>query len=255
MRVRVKKKSGCLFRLFLVLVLAAALFYGVRSCRDRDSAAVFNTFIARHQLSENEYPRELIELYDRNPEAREFVLNYPLLKDETFDIDLSEYQDANAVPLFLQWDERWGYKTYGSQVMGLTGCGPTSLSMVAVYLLNDTGKSPAWMADYSVENGYCVPGNGTAWELMSTGARRLGLTVTELPLVEQTVADNLNAGNPIIAIMGPGDFTDTGHFIVLTGYEDGKLVVNDPNSPKNSKQLWSFDQIQDQIQNLWAYRV
>ena len=54
--------------------------------------------------------------------------------------------------------------------------------------------------------------------------------------------------------MGPGDFTSTGHFIVLTGYKDGKISVNDPNSHKNSEKLWSYEDIKDQIMNLWVIR-
>lgn len=246
------KKRGCLFRLFLLFVLATALFYGIHACRNWDTLSVFQPTPAP-ALSETVYPKELIELYDRNPEAREFVLNYPTLKSETFEIDLSEYQNCTSVPLLLQWDKRWGYQSYGSSMIGLAGCGPTCLSMVAIHLLNDTSKDPAWMAEYSTENGYCVPGNGTAWDLMFTGARQLGLTVTELPLVEKSLIDQLNAGHPIIAVLGPGDFTDSGHFIVLTGYKNGKFVVNDPNSPKKSEQLWAYSRIEGQIKNLWAY--
>ena len=54
--------------------------------------------------------------------------------------------------------------------------------------------------------------------------------------------------------MGPGDFTTTGHFIVLVGYENGKIKVNDPNSIKNSEKEWTYEQIKDQIRNLWAIR-
>ena len=55
--------------------------------------------------------------------------------------------------------------------------------------------------------------------------------------------------------MGPGDFTDGGHFIVLTGADgEGNLTVNDPNSYRNSERTWTFDEIRDQIDNLWVLR-
>lgn len=252
MRLRVKKR-GCLFRLLMLSVFAVVLFYGIRACHHQDTLSVFKTGLTPPSLSEEVYPRELIALYDRNPEAREFVLNYPKLKSESFAIDLSEYENSSSVPLLLQWDKRWGYQDYGSSVMGVTGCGPTCLSMVAIHLLSDASKTPAWMAEYSTKSGYCVPGNGTAWELMSTGAKQLGLTVTELPLVEKRLIDQLSAGHPIIAVLGPGDFTDSGHFIVLTGYKNGKFTINDPNSPKKSEQLWEYSRLESQIRNLWAY--
>lgn len=96
------------------------------------------------------------------------------------------------------------------------------------------------MADFSEDEGYYVPDNGTAWSLMSEGARQLGLTSRELPLEESIVASELDSGHPIICIMGEGDFTTSGHYIVLTGYEDGKVSVNDPNSYENSDKLWEF---------------
>lgn len=58
---------------------------------------------------------------------------------------------------------------------------------------------------------------------------------------------------PIICIMGAGDFTDDGHFIVFTEMKDGKLVINDPNSRINSAKLWEFEDIKNQIHNMWAY--
>lgn len=209
-------------------------------------------FAWEHHLQGNEWPQELIELLDKNPDAEEFVLNYPLKKDTNFVIDLSEYQNCDTVPLFLQWDERWGYSEYGEELMELSGCGPTCLSMVCVYLLNDTEYNPRYIADYSEANGYCVPGSGSAWTLISEGGRKLGLDVEELSLDEEEIVRNLGAGNPIICVMGPGDFTTSGHFIVMTDYIDGQIKVNDPNSKIRSAKLWDYEDIKSQIRNLWV---
>lgn len=62
----------------------------------------------------------------------------------------------------------------------------------------------------------------------------------------------LEEGDLIICVLGPGDFTDSGHFILLTGYQDGAFTVNDPNSPLRSQQTWSYDTLSGQIKNLWA---
>lgn len=208
-----------------------------------------------HGFSTKDYPESLLNLLENNPETKDFVLEYPLEKDKNHTIDLSEYKNSEKMPLLMQWDQRWGYVTYGDDMIAITGCGPTCLSMVAIHLLNDTTMDPAWMAKYSIEKGYCVPGEGTSWTLMSEGAYGLGLEATELPLDEERIIRNLKVGNPIICIMGPGDFTTSGHFIVLTGYKDGKITVNDPNSRANSEKLWEFDKIKNQIKNLWTYRV
>ena len=80
------------------------------------------------------------------------------------------------------------------------------------------------------------------------------MDVTEIPLDKNRVFKNLEAGNPIICVMGPGDFTAKGHFIVMVGSEDGKIKVNDPNSKANSEKLWNYDDIYSQIKNLWVLR-
>ena len=61
------------------------------------------------------------------------------------------------------------------------------------------------------------------------------------------MVDALEAGKPIICAMREGDFTTTGHYIVLRGVKDGEFQVNDPNSVVNSEKLWSYEQIEGQI--------
>lgn len=197
-------------------------------------------------------PDELLELLQKNPETKEFVMNYSTKKDSYSREKLKELK-KNEIPLLMQWDERWGYYQYGDNVMGLTGCGPTCLSMVASSLFQNPEMTPIYMADYATRNGYCVPGSGTSWEFMSKGAMGLGLQVWEVPLSESRVKEYLRQGNPIICIMGPGKFTDNGHFIVLTGLENNKIKINDPNSKERSNQLWEFEEIKSQIRNMWVY--
>lgn len=38
----------------------------------------------------------------------------------------------------------------------------------------------------------------------------------------------------------------------MTGIENGKIKINDPNSIENSNKLWNFDDISSQINNLWG---
>ena len=203
--------------------------------------------------NKDNYTTDLIELAKRNSEAIQFVYDYPENKDKKIDISIDEDTDCRGVPLFMQWDERWGYDKYGDGIIGINGCGPTCLSMVATYILKNNYMNPAWMANFSEESGY-VSDSGTLWALMSSGARKLGLESIEIPLDENRVYNNLEVGNPIICSVGPGDFTTEGHFIVLAGVEDGKIIVNDPNSRKNSKKRWTFDEIKGQIKNLWVFR-
>ena len=252
-----------LFILILIVLLAWPIYQlGVRITRElsfwvgdtTQAEMTVHTYAVAHGLSYSDYPESLILLLERNPETEQFVLEYPLKKDDSPAIDLSEYNTSDSVPLFMQWDQRWGYLDYGDGIAGITGCGPLCLSMAAFYLTGSEEYSPEKMLDFAARNGYYASGYGSSWTLISEGAVKLGFDVTELPLVKKRIFDNLEAKNPIICVMGPGDFTTTGHFIVLTGTENGLIQVNDPNSTENSKKLWHYEDIEGQIKNLWAIR-
>ena len=221
-----------------------------------DSAAMqtVQAFAREQGLSLADWPEELIVLLDKNPETEEFVLQYPLKKDNHPTYDLEDCLGSSQMPLLLQWDARWGYGEYAGELMGLSGCGPTCLSMVCIQLLQDASYTPQYVAAFAEENGYAVKGNGSAWSLISEGGKKLGLDVTEIPLDEGRIIRNLEVGNPIICVMGPGDFTTSGHFIVLTEYADGYVKVNDPNSPTRSQKPWKLTDIMPQMNNLWVCR-
>ena len=199
------------------------------------------------------YPESLIDLLERNPETEAFVLEYPFRNE--LELDAFEYDLSEGVPLMMQWDQRWGYNRYGSDVVGITGCGPVCLAMAGYYVTGgDDAFHPAKIAEFAEKNGYYSKGNGSSWTLISEGGMKLGLDVTEIPLVKKRIMDNLAVDNPIICSMRAGDFTTSGHYIVLVGSEDGLIRVNDPNSHANSEKLWSYEQLEGQIRNLWVIR-
>ena len=255
-----------IFRIFLLLFLVFTLVYANgEKLRLMWMDATFywsehtETELKVKQYAEEngvyygQYPKSLIELLERNPETESFVLEYSFreeLVQETFSYDLSE-----GVPLMMQWDKRWGYTKYGSDMIAITGCGPMCLSMAGYYVTGgDERFHPEKIAAFAEDGGYYSNGNGSAWTLISEGGVQLGLDVTEIPLVKKRVMANLEVDNPIICSMRAGDFTTTGHYIVLVGCEDGLIRVNDPNSYENSEKLWSYEQIEGQIRNLWVIR-
>lgn len=171
--------------------------------------------------------------------------------------DFNISRDLNGgIPLFLQSDERWADKKYGSSDMEISGCGPTCLSMVYCGLTGDTKWDPYAVAKMAEKEGYYVKGVGTSWELMTYGAEEMGLIGEVLTFDEMHIRDALENGKPIICAMGPGDFTTEGHFIVLVGVtEDGRIIVNDPNSTENSERSWELSRLMGQMKNLWGYSV
>ena len=255
------KRKKRIIALLLLLALPAAgllgakpLYHLYRELEYRwgdpsEAARRVYTYAQEQDIPYGTYPKDLIELLETNPETEEFVLWYPF-REET-EVDLSGYV-GDGVPLFLQWDPMWGYEDYGSSCIAVTGCGPTCLAMVGYYLTGDPNMTPDRVAEFAEKNGYYASGYGSSWTLISQGSAELGLSAKELPLVKKKITDALGSGSPVILAMGKGDFTTTGHYIVLTGVVDGQFTVNDPNSRVRSGQLWSYEQLEGQIRNIWA---
>ena len=164
-------------------------------------------------LDSDQYKDQLGELYKKNPETKEIILNREKYSDDLltwlFDhqealqwvidypeqsarseeelsaqglqaVDLKDYRIQNHIPVYFQWSEVWGYASYGSENIGMGGCGPTSLSMVATGLTGNTSFTPKYVADMSVNMGYYVDEVGTDWTLMTAGASELGINSAQL---------------------------------------------------------------------------
>lgn len=244
-----RKPLSILLFLVMVLLISAAVMFQLVAYSPTETELMVQAYAKEREIPFSEYPKSLIQLLERNPETEEFVLNYPFRQEIT--IDMSEFDCTGGVPLMMQWDARWGYMTYGNDFVANTGCGPVCLAMAGWYLTGDEKFSPDKMVTFAAENGYYAKGSGSKWTLISQGGTALGLKVTELPLVEKKITGYLKAGEIIIAVMGPGDFTTSGHYIVLTGMKDGQICVNDPNSHANSAMLWSYEALAAQVRNLW----
>ena len=206
-------------------------------------------------MNSTQYPKQLKDLALKNEEALEFVYDYPAEHVKEHTIDLTEEASMDSVPLFVQWDKRWGYEKYSGNFFAASGCGPTTLSMVVVYLTHDREASPIAVAKYSKEAGYSVDGSGSSWTLISEGCRHYGVKAKTVALDESRMKAELDEGHPIVVNVGPGDFTDTGHFMVTTGYDDEGFSINDPNSIEKSGKRWLFKNISSQIRAVWSMYV
>lgn len=160
---------------------------------------------------------------------------------------------GGELPFLYQIDPQYRAAPYAGATVEEAGCGPTSLAMVYIALTGKTDKDPVAMAAFS-ENGGYVEGGLTAWRLMTEGAAELGLSSHEVPADAGRLKAELSQGHPVICSVRPGDFTDTGHFLVVAGVADnGELVIHDPNSPANSARTWDAERVLSQCANLWAF--
>lgn len=150
------------------------------------------------------------------------------------DKDIQTYGDNGMkIPLYIQWDSRWGFVPFGGKNIGTSGCSVTCLAMVISYLTGKTTYPDAvamWCG-----NRFYVPGAGQSWGIFPAVAEQYGLRLEDLGNDVQAAMKALSEGKPVIASMNPGTFTSQGHFIVLRGVQKGKILVNDPNdnSTKN----------------------
>lgn len=206
-------------------------------------------------MNSTQYPKQLKDLALKNEEALEFVYDYPAEHVKEHTIDLTKEASMDSVPLFVQWDKRWGYEKYSGNFFAASGCGPTTLSMVVVYLTHNREASPIAVAKYSKEAGYSVDGSGSSWTLISEGCMHYGVKAKTVALDESRMKAELDEGHPIVVNVGPGDFTDTGHFMVITGYDDEGFSINDPNSIEKSGKRWLFKNISSQIRAVWSMYV
>ena len=209
--------------------------------------------IARIYKKKELYPEKLLEALANNPEMADFTEKY-LSNNGTVSSALTSFEQKQKYPLFLQWDPRWGYTEYGEDsFLGLSGCGPTCLSMVLYYLTGDKALTPDKIAAYSLENGYYVQGTGTAWALLEDLPSLYHINVRQLGFSEEGMKAELDMGHMIICVMGSGDFTVAGHFIVIYGYDEKGFMINDPNCVARSRKRWKFTEIEGQVKNLWTY--
>ncbi len=223
---------------------------GLEVLSDKAKTDAQYAYIIEHS---SEYPSAMLAALANNPEMLDFVSGYLKQTSVSSDASLTKKEKKETYPLLIQWDSRWGYLPYGSSNIGISGCGPTCLSMVVYSLTREESATPAQIAAYAESAGYYIEGTGTAWALMTEGASHFGITGTEMSLDEDLMKSRLDQGHPIICAMRPGDFTTAGHFIMIYGYEKDGFLINDPNCISRSRQVWDYDSLSSQIKDLWYF--
>lgn len=138
-------------------------------------------------------------------------------------------QTWDTIPLYYQTD--YPNTMYGSGTIESSGCSITSLAMVASYM-TEHQYLPDELARYfggRAENNIAR---------LEKGSETLKLKFKKSENWDVTYA-GLQQGKVAIALMEANSlFTDSQHFIVLTGLTpDGKILVNDPYEPNYSNWL------------------
>lgn len=229
------------------------------AARNEKEFTVYNEFLAKEEIA---------DLYFKEGREKEdFLLScqayeaYFETNESQFLIDgdgfyIGEVEESLlTVPLYLQYQEPWGGNPYGNGTIKRNGCCPTCIAMAVSYL-NKQHIYPDEVAAWAGKT-YYVDGAGTAWSIFDPAARHWNLQCANIGKDINSMINALGKGKPVIASMGPGTFTKSGHFIVLTGITgSGKIKVNDPNDnsiKKHSEKEYEAGLILRECLNMWVF--
>ena len=141
---------------------------------------------------------------------------------------------------YKQGDQRWGGKPYRvpgeASTIASAGCGPTCAAM-AIATLKDQRVTPETTCAWSVAHGYKALKQGTYYSYFKPQLAAYGIDCQQLlgsriinqpshPIHEQ-VREYLRQGYWVVALMGPGTWTKSGHFVLVWNW-DSKVRILDP---------------------------
>lgn len=171
----------------------------------------------------------------------------------------------NKQPVYyLQTDPRWknnDYSAPGEKTnIGRSGCGPSCAAMLIETL---TGKTftPADACSWALKRGYKAANQGTYYSYFVPQFKAYGIVCERLNTVNlygnktspvhAKAFDLLKKGYYLIACMGKGLWTSSGHYIVVW-WEDGKVRINDPNSKATNRMNGDLNTFKSQVKYYWA---
>lgn len=138
-----------------------------------------------------------------------------------------------------------GQKIGGSTIKA-AGCGPTSVAVCYSSLTGKKADVPK-MCKQAYKNGWYYTGQGCTHDVVPGLSKLYGLDCKGLGYSRKAVEKALRAGHPVVALMGPGDFTNNGHFVVLTRMVGkGQVKVADVGSRANTYKTWSLKKVVSQ---------
>ena len=190
------------------------------------------------------------------PVAEATQLDMPLMSPADLPISTPKKSwKQGSMPYLYQTDPMWAQRPYGGGTVRDNACGPTAFTMVYIYLTGNVDYTPATMATWADAHGY-APSGATEWSFMTEGANAFGVSSKMFDTDKDRIASALSQGKPVVSLMNVGDFTNAGHFIVLSEIDDnGNVTVHDPASAWRSSHTWPIDTITSQSTYSWTFSL
>lgn len=208
----------------MLLIMAALL------CIPTMEAAAAETAVSGYEADSI-----VLDIASQDAEEPDFVTAFPTIVMENAmktgrpDPKLAQQERQNyvSVPCYFQTD--YPDVLYGAGTIETSGCSITSIAMMASYL---TGYE--YLPD---ELAYYFGGRATNnMARMEAAAETLKLPYEKPENWHYTLAALKEGKSAIVLVHAPSPFTQSEHFIVITGMtEDGKFLVNDSYKPNYDK--------------------
>lgn len=164
---------------------------------------------------------------------------------------------------YLQTDPRWSGNNYSAggdgSTIGTAGCGPTSAAMVIATWKNPA-ITPAHTAAWAKSVGYKAPNQGTYYSYFAPQMAKFGIECHQLNFRNLRDMNAIEAasyhekalravqkGDLVIACMGPGLWTRSGHFILWWKVTGDMVHINDPASNRSDKELAPLERLQREV--------
>lgn len=178
------------------------------------------------------------------PNHAEKVMRYYSIAtgDSSANVSLLDGNSGLKVVYYNQGDAAWASLPYGSSTIRKSGCGPTSMA-ICISTLSGKRITPRQTATWAGSNGYYVKGQGSSHSVVPALAKQYKLKCKGVGKNQNEIIKALKSGKLVVAIMASGHFTSGGHFIVLTGIQNGKITVADCGSRERTKKTWSLSLI------------
>lgn len=231
-----------------------------------DSAALANgKDAANPEKVEEENTNQGPVIYEKNPETGEMeVADIP----DTLHYIENDYNvllTTSIGPMLYmnQADSHWGdYKIGGMDNMSHYGCGPTTVAMIAnSFSHGGVAVTPQDVAEWAWENKLYQLHGGSFHSLIPEGLAHYGMQVESVTdLSAKNVRELLDDGHILVALMGKGQFSDSGHFVVLAeNAPNGGVMLADPFNFTNCEKTWDLKDILTELKTasdaggpLWA---
>lgn len=169
---------------------------------------------------------------------------------------------------YLQTDARWKNKDYSTKgektTIGESGCGPSCMAMV-IATLKDSQITPVHTCAWALKRGYKALRQGTYYSYFKPQGKEYGINVKQLNTanvygktgaeVHNEALKLVKAGHWIIACMGKGNWTKSGHFVLWYGMDGNKVLINDPNSKKESRTKAAHSLFKSQVKYYFLVEV